>query len=67
MYKRVIFGAIGNDKVAALTDVDTREKSLLFCLASLVLILGVWPDPLLEMMSASVEHLVTHISQSKLP
>jgi len=67
MYKRVIFGAIGNDKVAALTDVDTREKSLLFCLASLVLILGVWPDPLLEMMSASVEQLVTHISQSKLP
>jgi NADH-quinone oxidoreductase subunit M len=67
MYKRVIFGAIGNDKVAALSDVDTREKSLLFCLASLVLILGVWPDPLLEMMSASVEQLVTHISQSKLP
>jgi NADH-quinone oxidoreductase subunit M len=53
--------------VAALTDVDTREKLLLFCLASLVLILGVWPDPLLEMMSASVEQLVTHISQSKLP
>lgn len=67
MYKRVIFGVVGNDKVAALTDVDAREKSLLLCLAILVLILGIWPDPLLEMMSASVEQLVTHISQSKLP
>jgi len=67
MYKRVIFGVVGNDKVAALTDVDAREKSLLLCLAILVLILGIWPDPLLEMLSASVEQLVTLISQSKLP
>ncbi len=67
MYKRVIFGDIKNSKVAELVDIDKREFAMLAALAFMVLLLGVWPDPLFELMHASVEQLAQHISQSKLP
>ncbi|MEQ8659691.1 MAG: NADH-quinone oxidoreductase subunit M, partial [Gammaproteobacteria bacterium] len=67
MYKRVIFGAVGNAQVAKLTDIDGREKLILGALAFTVLLFGIWPAPLFDMMHASVEHLVNHIAQSKLP
>ena len=67
MYKRVIFGAIGNTAVAQLADVDGREKLILAVLALTVLLFGIWPAPLFDMMHASVEQLVSHIAQSKLP
>ena len=62
-----IFGDIKNSKVAELVDIDKREFAMLAALAFMVLLLGVWPDPLFELMRASVEQLVQHISQSKLP
>ena len=37
MYKRVIFGAVANDHVAALTDLNRREFWLLGALAAAVL------------------------------
>jgi len=67
MYKRVIFGAVANSKVAELTDIDGREKLMLSVLAVTVLVFGIWPAPLFEMMHASVDQLVHHIAQSKLP
>ena len=66
MVKRVIFGPIGNDKVAALQDVNRREFWMLGALAVFVLLLGLWPDVIGRVMHASVENLVQHISQSKL-
>lgn len=66
MVKRVFFGEIANDEVKALTDVNRREFWMLASLAVLVLLIGVWPDPLLNVMHASVEHLLTQVSQSKL-
>ncbi|MEM7539990.1 MAG: NADH-quinone oxidoreductase subunit M [Pseudomonadota bacterium] len=67
MYKRVIFGAVANDNVQTLTDVNGREKFILAVLAVSVLALGLYPAPLLEMMQPSVSELVAHISQSKIP
>jgi NADH-quinone oxidoreductase subunit M len=67
MYKRVVFGDIGNEKVARLEDVTGREKLMLSLLAAAVLILGLWPAPLLEVMEPSVANLLEHIMQSKLP
>ena len=64
--KRVVFGAVANDKVAALSDVNRREFIFLGLLAILVLLFGVWPAPLLEVMDASVVNLVNHVTQSKL-
>jgi NADH-quinone oxidoreductase subunit M len=67
MYKRVVFGAVASPVVAALTDVGARERLVLGALAVTVLVLGVWPAPLLDMMNATVDHLVVQISHSKLP
>ncbi len=66
MVKRVIFGAVGNDRVAGLQDIGAREFLVLAVLALSVLALGLWPAPLIDVMSASVDHLVSHITQSKL-
>jgi NADH-quinone oxidoreductase subunit M len=66
MYKRVIFGEVANDNVAALDDVSSRETLFLALLAAAVLVLGLWPAPLLDVMHASVEHLLQQASASKL-
>lgn len=65
MVKRVVFGSISNDAVANLTDVSSREFFILAVLALMVLLLGVWPEPLIEVMRASVQQVVEHISVSK--
>ncbi len=67
MYKRVIFGGVANSAVANLQDIDGREKLILLSLAFTVLLFGIWPAPLFDMMGASVEQLVFQISHSKLP
>jgi len=67
MYKRVVFGAVTNPAVAELVDVNGREKIFLVALAAMVLVFGIWPAPLFDMMHASVEQLVNHVAQSKLP
>lgn len=65
MVKRVIMGPIGNDKVAALTDINQREFWMLGLLAFFVLLIGVWPNLIGNVMHASVENLVQHISTAK--
>jgi len=65
MVKRVIFGDIANGSVANLTDIGRREFIMLAMLAAFVLLLGVWPDLVVNLMHASVENLVQHISVSK--
>jgi NADH-quinone oxidoreductase subunit M len=66
MYKRVIYGKVANQGVAGLTDINRRELLILATLAFVVLLFGVWPNPLLEVMHPSIEHLVQHVLQSKL-
>jgi len=66
MIKRVFFGEVSNDNVAALSDVNRREFWMLASLASIVLIMGLWPAPVIDVLHASVEHLLTQVSQSKL-
>ena len=66
MYKRVIFGDVANDNVAALQDLSSRETACLLLLAVAVLLLGLWPAPLFELMDTTLNHLAEHISQSKI-
>lgn len=66
MVKRVVFGAIQNPEVAKLKDLDRREFGVLLGVALGVLIIGIWPAPLLEVMDASVDQLLAHLSVSKL-
>ncbi|MGI9227250.1 MAG: NADH-quinone oxidoreductase subunit M [Gammaproteobacteria bacterium] len=58
MIKRVVFGEIANAQVARLDDLNQREFFCLFILTLLVLWLGLWPAPLVEMMDASITHLL---------
>jgi NADH-quinone oxidoreductase subunit M len=67
MVKRVVFGEVKNDKVAALADLDLRERINLGVLAAAVLALGLWPAPLMNVMHATVENLVAQVSVCKLP
>ena len=66
MYKRVVFGEVANEGVAGLRDLDSREFVVLAALAAAVLLFGLWPAPLLEVMGPSVEHLLDHVARSKL-
>ena len=66
MYKRVVFGPIDNPKVAALKDLDAREFFILAILAICTLTLGLYPQPIMEVMHASVNELLRHVAQGKL-
>ena len=66
LVKRVIYGEVGNDRVAALKDIGAREYFVLATLAFAVLLLGVWPAPLTDLMHASVTQLINQIGTSKL-
>jgi NADH-quinone oxidoreductase subunit M len=66
MYKRVIFGPVANDRVAALEDINSREFLVLGLLALAVLGLGVYPAPFTEVMHASVSELLKHVAAGKL-
>ena len=62
----MIYGQTSNQKVEGMTEMTTIEAIPLVILALLVLLLGFWPAPLIEIMSTSVENLVNHIAHSKL-
>jgi NADH-quinone oxidoreductase subunit M len=66
MIKRVVFGEVANDHVAALTDVGAREFWMLMLLAIAVLLVGVWPAPLVDAMDASLGALLNHVGQPKI-
>ena len=67
LVKRVIYGDIANDNVRRLEDVNHREFIILASLAAAVLLLGLWPAPLVEVMHASVDNLLSQVIVSKLP
>jgi NADH-quinone oxidoreductase subunit M len=67
LVKRVIFGPVANERVAKMKDLNPRETLVLGSLALAVLLLGVWPAPMLNMMEASVQHLLQQILTSKIP
>ncbi|MDT8997808.1 NADH-quinone oxidoreductase subunit M [Paucibacter sp. APW11] len=66
MYKRVYFGAIGNDHVKELSDINGREFLMLALLAAAVLWMGVYPKPFTDVMHVSVTELLKHVAVSKL-
>jgi NADH-quinone oxidoreductase subunit M len=65
LVKRVIFGEVANDKVAALKDINGREFLVLGMLAIAVLLVGLWPAPLLDVMRATTQHLAEQLLISK--
>jgi len=66
MVKRVIYGEVANEKVAALKDLNGRELLVLGTLAAAVLLVGLWPAPLLDVMRATTQHLSQQLLISKI-
>ncbi|MCE5387410.1 MAG: NADH-quinone oxidoreductase subunit M [Acidithiobacillus sp.] len=67
LFKRVIFGGVTRAEVAALSDLDGREVLVLGSLGVLVLLMGLWPAPFLEVVHSSVQHLLSQVAVSKIP
>ena len=67
LFKRVIFGSVIHPQVAALQDLNLQEFLVLGSLAVLTLLMGVWPAPFLDIVHASVQHLLTQVAVSKIP
>ena len=66
MVKRVYFGAVANDDVKALTDINSREFLMLALLADRGAVDGPVPKPFTDVMHVSVTELLKHVAQSKL-
>jgi len=66
MYKRVVFGEVANDHVAALQDIGAREFLMLALLAIAVLVMGIYPFPFTDVMHASVAELLKHVAIPKI-
>lgn len=66
MYKRVIFGAVENPRVAELKDLSPFETSAYVLLAIMVIAMGVYPKPILEYVHQSVSHTLAQADKSKL-
>jgi NADH-quinone oxidoreductase subunit M len=66
MVKRVYFGAVANDDVRQLADINHREFLMLGLLAVAVLWMGLYPKPFTDVMQVSVTELLRHVAVSKL-
>jgi len=58
MYRRVIMGALTKEELRYMFDLNGREVAVFAPLVFLVLLFGVWPQPLLDVFSASVANLL---------
>ncbi|MEI7036997.1 NADH-quinone oxidoreductase subunit M [Fulvimonas yonginensis] len=66
MVKRVLWGDITNPHVAEMKEINGRETFVLAAFAAAVLALGIWPQPLLHLMDASVSQLVQQLAVHKI-
>ena len=66
MYKRVVFGAVANSRVEALTDIGMREGLVLALVAVAVLGMGLYPQPFASVLHNSVGDVLALAMKSKL-
>ena len=65
LYRRVVFGPLDKEDVAAMPDLSGREMWLLAPIAAVVLWMGVYPESFLAPMRANVTSLVARIDRAK--
>jgi len=66
LIKRVMYGEVANSHVAELKDINGREALVLGVFAIGVLVLGVYPKPLVDLMEPSIANLAMQLANSKL-
>ena len=64
LYRKVIFEKISNDLVKTLKDLTLREKSILFPFVILIVLFGIYPLPVLDLISVSSLNLLDNLNFS---
>jgi len=62
MYQNVMLGKT-NELTITFADIQGTEKLVLYIICALIIILGVYPKPLLHLTEASVQHLLEQVNQ----
>ena len=60
LYRRVVFGSLDKSGLATMLDMSLREKLILVPLIALTILFGVYPQPILDVTSASVDRLIAN-------
>ena len=58
LYRRVIFGALTKEDLKTMADLNRREIAVFAPLVAATLWMGIWPEPFLDVMHASVANLI---------
>ncbi len=62
MYQNIMLGKT-NALTITFTDIQGTEKLVLYIICALIIILGIYPKPLLHITEASVQHLLEQVNQ----
>jgi NADH-quinone oxidoreductase subunit M len=62
MYQKVMFGQL-NTSTSVFTDLDVTEKSVLLIISVLIIFIGVYPQPILNISEAAVINLLEQVNQ----
>jgi NADH-quinone oxidoreductase subunit M len=66
LYRRVMYGAVANHEVEQLRDLSSREWLILAPLMVLVLLIGIYPKPVLSLIHAPVARVLEQTDLTKL-
>jgi NADH-quinone oxidoreductase subunit M len=58
MFQRVMFGKLDKEENHNLADLSKREIAVLVPVVAMIVLIGVWPQPFLNKMEKSVDHLI---------
>ena len=61
-YKRIFFGEL-NEKYKQMDEINNRELFTIIPLAVITLLLGVYPQPFLDIISSTMDHLINQVTQ----
>jgi NADH-quinone oxidoreductase subunit M len=61
LYRRVVFGVLQKDSLKSITDITPREAVTLVPLVIATLFFGIYPVPIMEAISASVDGLIAGV------
>jgi NADH-quinone oxidoreductase subunit M len=65
LYRRVIFGTLVREDLKKITDLSLREVAVFAPLVAIVIWMGVYPMPFLDVVHVSVDHLIKHYEMAR--
>ncbi len=62
MYQRAMLG-VTNERTTGFVDLDSTEKSILIVISVLIIVMGVFPQPILHISEAAITNLLEQVNQ----